>query len=139
MPHLLAQQLKAAEFTRTIWSAVVPADTKPEDVLDPAYWVHVQNNLRAGDRIEVTSESAEWFLELTVRAIAPEGAVVAVLHKHVFDAPATIPDDAYEVKFSGGAKWRVIRKADRHVLVENLPTREAANKWKADNLKTDLV
>ena len=139
MSKLLARQFKAAEFTRTVWTASVPAETKVDEVLDPAFWVHVQKNLRPGDRIEVQPESAEWLLVLMVRAIAAEGAVVAVLSKHVFDEVAPLPDDAYEVKFSGGAKWRVIRKADRHVLIENLPTREAANKWKADHLKTDLV
>jgi hypothetical protein len=136
---ILAHQLKPAEFVRTVLAALVPPETKPEDVLHPEYWVHVQRSLKTGDRIEVQPESAEWLLVLLVRAVPAEGVVVTVLHKHVFDETPAAADDAYEVKFSGGAKWRVIRKADRQVMVENLPTREAASKWKADNLKTDLV
>lgn len=139
MSTILAHQLKEAEFTRTIWTASVPHETKPEDVLASEYWVHVQKYLKVGNRIEVQPESAEWLLELIVRAVSADGIVVAVLHKHIFDETPAVSGDDYEVKFGGGAKWRVIRKADRHILVENLPSREAANKWKADNLKTDLV
>lgn len=139
MPNLIQPQFRQAEFSRNIWSAVPQAGTTKEDVLKPEFWMHVQRQLKIGDRVEVSPESGEWLLELLVRAVSANGPVFHTLHAHVFNATDLPASADYEVKFGGGAKWRVIRKADRHVLVEGLQTREAAEAWLASNSKTDLV
>lgn len=139
MPKLIAPQLRQAEFVYNRWFATPPAGTTKADVLAPAFWTHVQAKVKAGDRIDVTPESGEWLAELLVRAAGENGLVLHVLHYHAFAAAELPAGSDYEVKFGGAAKWRVIRKADRHVLVESLPTREAAEAWLAGNSKTDLV
>lgn len=143
--QIIAHQFRAAEFARSIWSAVPPSGTALDDVLAPAYWVHVQSKLTVGDRIEVSPESGEWMAELLVRAVSANGPVLAVLMKHDFTKatgePGTWGKD-YEVKYANNnLKWRVIRKADKHVLVDKLPTREAGDAWLTENIKTeaDLV
>lgn len=140
MPNLIKPQFRLAEYVRSTWSATPQAGTSPEEILKPEFWAHVAPELKAGDHIEVSPESGEWLVELLVRATGAAGIVVHPLHVHNFTAPDLPESKDYEVKFGGStAKWRVIRRADRHVVVEGLPTREAAEAWLANNSKTDLV
>ena len=140
MPKLIQPQFRQAEFNRTIWAATPQAGTTKDEIIKPEFWVHVADKLKIGDRLEVSPESGEWLAELIVRATGAGGPVVHVLHFHAFTATELPAGSDYEVKYSGAsAKWRVIRKADRHVLVEGLQTREAAENWLASNSKTDLV
>lgn len=139
MPKLIQPQFRQAEFNRTIWAATPQAGTTKDEITKPEFWVHVAGKLKVGDRIEVSPESGEWLAEIIVRATGAGGPVVHLLHFHAFQAEDLPESKDYEVKFGGAAKWRVIRKADRHVLVEGLQTREAAEAWLANNSKTDLV
>lgn len=140
MPKLIQPQLREAEFKRTIWTATPQAGTVKDEIIKPEFWVHVANKLKIGDRVEVSPESGEWLAEVIVRATGDGGPAVHILHFHSFAAAELPSGSDYEVKYAGAsAKWRVIRKADRHVLVDGLQTREAAENWLANNSKTDLV
>ena len=143
--QIIGNQIREASFAFNTWSAAPPSGTSLDDVLQPEYWTHVHQILKAGDRIHVMPESGEWLAELVVRSSSTKGAVVAKLTYHDFNpkpAEGGEPSEAgeYEVKWAGGvAKWRVIRVKDRHVLVEKLATKEAAQAWLTENTKTDLV
>lgn len=141
MPAMQPTKLQLAEFTRVVWSVTVPAGATIDEVSSPGFWVHVQRDLKVGARIEVSPESGEWLVEFIVRATPSTGPVLAILNKHVFNAPNDkVSNPDYEVKYAGGtAKWRVVRKSDKHVLVEGLATRDAAEAWLAANTHTDLV
>lgn len=143
--QIIGNQIREAAFVFNTWAASPPAGTDPVDVLAPEYWTHVHQILKPSDRIHVMPESGEWMSELLVRASSTKGVSVVVLNFHDFNpkhAEGGEPSEAgeYEVKWAGGvAKWRVIRTKDRHVLVEKLATKEAAQAWLTENTKTDLV
>lgn len=140
--QIIGNQIREAGFSRNVWVANPPAETEPSAILDPAYWTHVHQQLKPGDRVDVMPESGEWLAELLVRASSTKGVTMAQLAFHDFATKAAGAPAAgeYAVKWSGGvAKWRIIRVKDGHVLVEKLQTKEAALGWLAENTKTDLV
>ena len=130
---ILQNRIKQADFIRTVWSAQPEPGTTLDEMLLPEYWAHVAKTLKKGDRIDVTSADGEWFAELYVRASTDNSVLVTVLQKYVFSAPEVPADDAFEIKHRGGAKWSVIRKSDKRVLVENLETRGEADTWVSKN------
>ena len=130
---LLQNRIKQADFIRTVWSAQPEPGTTLDEMLLPEYWAHVAKTLKKGDRIDVTSDDGEWFAELYVRASSDNSVAVVVLQKHVFSAPAPVADGTFELKHRGGAKWSVIRRSDKRVMVENLETRPEAESWVAKN------
>lgn len=76
------QMRAAAGFVWTTWYLKTPAGATFEMVTQrPDYWVH-QPQIRAGDHIEVQSESGVFWAELFVRAVTGRGAEVAVLSSY---------------------------------------------------------
>jgi hypothetical protein len=131
---LLQNRIKQADFIRTVWSAQPEPGTTLDEMLLPEYWANVAKTLKKGDRIDVTSADGEWLAELLVRASADNSVTVSVLQKYVFSTPeAPVVDDAFDIKHRGGAKWSVLRKSDKRVMVENLETRNEAESWVAKN------
>lgn len=130
---ILQNRIKQADFIRTVWSAQPEPGTTLDEMLLPEYWANVAKTLKKGDRIDVMSDDGAWLAELFVRASADNSVLVTVLQKYVFSAPEAPADDAFEIKHRGGAKWSVIRKSDKRVLVENMETRGEADTWVAKN------
>lgn len=125
--------LKPAEFNRTVYQhAVAVGNDYEKDVLSPAYWVHVCNKLKDGDRIEVTAKDGTYFAELYVASVSPIGARVVELSKAVLKANvkevSALDDPDYLLKLRGPQKWSIIRKADGVVIKDMLPTRSDAEK-----------
>lgn len=127
-------QLSQADYARVVWAVEAAAGVTPEDILDPAYWVHVAKSLKPGARIEVTAADKSWFVELYVRSATGNDARVVVLSEHIFSAPVKADSTAaYEVKHRGPRGWSVIRQSDKTVVFEEGKTREDAEKWVTDN------
>jgi hypothetical protein len=129
--------LKPAEYGRTVYShAVEKGNDYEKDVLKPAYWAHVANKLKAGDRIEVLGPEGGYFAELYVANVLSQAVVVIELVKVQLEAGAPeIDDDDFEVKFRGPQKWSIVRKADSKVIQEMIQTRADANRELADYKK----
>ncbi|OWK18316.1 hypothetical protein AJ88_03815 [Mesorhizobium amorphae CCBAU 01583] len=75
--------LLLAESKRNVYRVALYANTTPEDLLDPAFWVHVGPQLRADDRIEVVGFDKAWFGEVMVLEVGKGptgGARVAYTH-----------------------------------------------------------
>lgn len=132
---ILQQQIKPAEFIRTVHAARPEPGTTLNDMLSPDYWAHVAKTLKAGDRIEVRPPEGEWFAELYVRSTSDTAVNVVVLQKFEFGTETKSAPVEAEVKFRGDKKWSVIRKGDKSVLIEGLETKSAAEDWlKANQL-----
>lgn len=130
-------RFKQAEIIRTIYTATPEIGTSPEEMLVPSYWAHVARSLIPGDRIETHAADGDWFAEFYVQsASATEARVfpLRIVHFNASAAPA-ITSDEFEVKFRGRAKWSVLRKSDRIVMVDGLDTEGAALEWLANRLE----
>lgn len=129
--QILQQQIKPAEFIRTVHTATPEPGTNLEDMLKPEYWTHVAKGLRKGDHIEVVAADGAWFAELFVRSVTDNAVTVAVLRQVAFDPPKqpAVAGEPFTVKHRGGAGWSVIRNVDKAVVFEKGATREEAEAW----------
>ena len=133
---ILQSQLKQAEFVRTAYAATPEHGASVDDILVPEFWAHVAKQFKPGDRIEVKPDGADWLAELYVLKTDVHGLHVALLNKYDLvpanTAPVVANDDEYEINFGGAAKWRVIRKSDREVMVKGLGSKAECESWLAE-------
>ncbi len=119
-----------AEYKRSIWCATVEHGFQPVKLLEPPFWANVANILKPGDRIEVESESREWFVELYVLEVGAGFARVAMMRMDALNAldQSAVPTDLdFTVEFKGPVKkWSVIRKLDKAPIYEGLSSKDAA-------------
>lgn len=117
--------LEASERRRFI---VKPeAGTNPDDMLDPAYWVHIARRLTPLDRIEAIAEDGSWLQELIVMYTGQNMVRVARLAIINLEAVSTDDGETYEIKWAGpGDKHRIIRKADGAIMGRGYRTKEEA-------------
>jgi hypothetical protein len=133
--RILENNIKQADYVRNVWAATPPHGTTMAEVQAPDYWLHATRMFRPGDRIEVTPESNEWFVELLVRAKDDTGIKLAVLRSNEFDPPVAAPSEKAEfyAAFGGGDKWRVVRNADKKVVAKGYSSRAEAEAWVSSN------
>jgi hypothetical protein len=133
---ILQSQLKQAEFVRTSYAATPEHGVSVDDVLVPEFWAHVAKQFKVGDRIEVKPDGADWLAEFYVLKVDVHGVHLVLLNKYELvasnKAPAVANDDEYEINFGGAAKWRVIRKSDREVMVKGLGSKAECETWLAE-------
>jgi hypothetical protein len=116
------------------WYAKPEFGTPLEAVLEPRYWAHCSSQLAPEDVITVMPEGAAWRAELLVLDAGTGFAKVVVInsidldkHEVTGELPST---DDYDVRWTGRhTKWRVIRKSDKKVMVENQKTKQDAYGW----------
>lgn len=122
------------------WYAKPEAGTPLEAVLEPKYWAHCSAQLAPEDVITVIPEGTPWRAELMVLDAGRGFAKVVVLshvdlesHEVTGDMPSA---DDYDVRWAGRhAKWRVVRKSDKRVMVEGQPTKQDALLWVSSHRK----
>lgn len=133
--RILRGELQSAETAHNCWTAKPQASVTREHMLRPAFWAHVAKSLCVGDRIEVLSGDASWFLELIVRACDGIEVVMGELRYVAFDAIAQRNPDEYEIAYKGPTvKFRITRKLDNVVVKEGLQSKLAAEAWLASPL-----
>jgi len=151
MKKINSSRFRGAEFKRNVWRASPAHGEKIEDVQKPEYWSHVGAQLRPLDRIEVVPEDQSYFAELIVTKCdrlyaktvllcyidlneaeqlgAGQGEDNAPEPLEADGAPTPTANDDYAVEWKGGAKWAVVRKADKEMVLKgylNKPEAEAA-------------
>ena len=72
-------RMERAEVQRTQWLVTCEPNTKPEDLLNPAYWAHVAIKFNPRDVLEVWAEDGEWYAECMVRATDRTWAKVHII------------------------------------------------------------
>jgi hypothetical protein len=130
--------MQLAEQKRAVWQAFAPPECCPEDLLRPESWAHVARKVEPFSRIEVLAEDGTWWAEYMILLVGPNWVKVALMRQHDFRAVAVQASDpeTLEVNYIPARKWRVLRKSDGAVLREGLATKEEANAWKQEHLKT---
>lgn len=135
MNHLPVD-VKPAEYIRVTYThTVAQGNDFEKDVLNPDYWTHLANKLRAGDRIEIQAHDGSYFAEVVVAAVYSRAVAVAVVFKtntkknEIFDNPE------YVIKFRGPRKWSVVRVKDSAIIKEDIATELDAVRERDDYLK----
>jgi hypothetical protein len=136
---IIKPRFKSSEYCRTVWYATPEPGTDLKDLLEPGYWTHVASELKKGDRIEAVDAEGTWFAEFYVKSANKVEAYVALmreceLSKHVAKLTNEKEPD-YIVKHYGGGRYRVMRTADKAVLVDDIKGKDVADKWLEDHLK----
>jgi hypothetical protein len=127
--------LVEAEVARRLLRVVPLVGVTLEQMKQPEYWAHVARSLQPNDKLEVLAEDGTWYAELLVRDATMTGArVVVLMYKDLDDGGAPALERAdLDVTHHPSLKWTVIRKKDKKRLAENLPDRQAAQQWIANN------
>jgi hypothetical protein len=73
----------SADYQRQTWHAEVPNDTLLEEVLMPAFWVHVAARIKAHALIDVVTKDG--LLDLQLRVTSIEGGIVVVRPRFVYE------------------------------------------------------
>ncbi len=126
--------IEESSYARTVWQVKPEIAATVEDLLDPNYWAHVANRMKAGHRIEAIPEDRHYFAEFFVLAASTNWAKVVLLRKKVLiENNKAVEKEGYIVKFAGQHRWRV--EKDGEVLSKNHDDQKAAAAWLADHIK----
>ena len=146
MPELRNVKLErnrfhGAEFKRQVWVVDVEQSTQQNDIMNPAFWGNVSNQMGQFDRIEVRCEDGSWLAELLVLESGNNYARVKCLscielEDHEVEQTAAPAEVGYEVFYRGTHhKWAVKRLSDNEVIHNGESSRAAAHAWVSEHLK----
>lgn len=141
---LLESRVNPAGYSKQDWDVALPAKVSIEDIKKPAYWKQVAAKFNPFDTLRIIPVDNAFYAELLVLQVETGvGAVVKVKYyndlKDEKSEPLPSKADEFEVKWRGGAKWSVIRKADSTVIAERLETEHEAKQELASYLKTAMA
>lgn len=130
---LPATYLKLEESVVRRYHTFVPLGHTPDDLLDPSYWVHWAQKLRANYTIRVRAEDGSFDGELLVLSAGDTWAkcVWFVFNRRDNGELAAVDQTPAraQYKIEPTAKgWRVIEKASGKVLEKDLPNKADAEK-----------
>ena len=130
-------RLRPAEACWRIHAVLVESGTKPEALLQPAFWSNVASKLRPLDRIEAMDDAGTWLCVLMVRATSATEAIVARLWSVELQSSATLAppkESGFEVRWRGHRhKWSAM--SGETVLREGMESREEAEHYIRDHAK----
>jgi hypothetical protein len=136
---LLHNQVRQAEFCRQVFVAVPEAGADFKDLIKPEAWAHVHQQFQRGTRIEVMPEDGAYFAELYVTSVSLNAAHVVVLRKIDLDKVkenSVAKQSAFEYAYKGPVKLHcVIRKSDKEIVKDSLPSKKACLDWIEQNEK----
>jgi hypothetical protein len=113
---VLPSEFKAAEFDIKQYSAIVPAGTQFQALVEnPASWAHVARDLAEDDIIHIRTKDHAWYGRVYVLKVEKQTAKVHPIEYHEFPKGAAVPPE-YFVEFGGRHKWRIVRTSDRTVI-----------------------
>lgn len=118
------------------WICVAPG-TKPDDLLQPAFWANVAKKLAPNTTVEVHWDDASQFAEVYVLASGRNWASVSLLRHQALAKPA-LPQSAaqYGVAFNGPVdKFRVTRLVDNAVIRAGFANEREARNWLDDYVR----
>ena len=116
-----------ADFARTIYEIITPADHTREEMEDPTYWVNHASRIRKNTRISVIADDYSYIGEGIVMAADKNSARVWFYNWVQREAVAVPTSERYRITQSAKG-FRVIQKAGNRVVADGLPTMEVAVK-----------
>jgi hypothetical protein len=146
MPELRNVKLDRARFhgaesKRQLWVADVEQSTQQDDIVNPAFWGNISNQMGQFDRIEVRCEDGSWIAELLVLEAGNSYARVKCLNCFELEEQDVAQSNApaqtgYEVFYRGTHhKWAVKRLSDNEVVHNGESSSAAAHAWVNEHLK----
>ena len=137
-------RMQEAAFTQTIYFAKAHANTRPHDLLDPAYWAHVAAQLKPWSEIKAVADDGSWWAHYIVLEAGRTWARVAMLMTTSLTSADVSASQAaamtpYDVVYRGEhAKWSVVRKSDKEIIHEGAGTQGSAIDWLTERLKAGM-
>ncbi len=126
--------ISESSYASITWHVQPEIAVTVEDLLDPGYWAHVANRMKAGHRIIAVPDDRHYFAEFFVLAASTNWAKVVLLReKTLIEDNEKTETEGYLIGFAGAHKWRVTRGAE--VISKGHDDKDAAAKWLAENLK----
>lgn len=134
------QRIGLAEQMRQDWVVNAETGTAIADVIKPSYWAHMAAQFQPYDHIEVRLETGEWVAELIVLSVGRNYAQVYLANKYEFADVDPVNDNlgvTHKVEWKGPQrKHIVVRVADSAAIQEGFSTKQEANAWLANYLRT---
>lgn len=141
MKNLPATALRSngADYLRTYHHVAVDPTITMDDIMRPSFWAHHAQNLKAGDLIDVVSDTLDVQLRVIEKGIGfvrmrPRLAWVskeATAAKE--DAPMPDVPAGYSVKRGPGGRWRVFTDDPLMEIASGLVTEREAIKVAVDH------
>lgn len=132
---LLPNQLKEANYARTVFAAAPAAGTTKENITNNDYWTHVARKLTPGTILEVLPEDLAFFATLLVLWVG-QNVVKVKLLSFVELGDAEDADETDEtnckVTWRNGKNWCVTRVKDGAIIKDSLPSKKDALLWVAE-------
>jgi hypothetical protein len=127
---LLRSQLVLAQHARIVYCLTLDEGQTYESLFRPETWGHIARDIPAGTVIEVSAWDKSWWAQLYVRSSNNLEVAVAEIQRKVFDDVVSRDEAEYLIEFKGPkTKHRVVRRADKMVMVEGLATKAEAEAW----------
>ncbi len=138
--------LRLSRSAHNEYSITVPADTKPEEILQPAYWKHLAHLLKKDNgcdiKIRWKDRSLRWMVEVFEvgrNYVRVKPAQMLWDYHDEFSAAGSVAFDktGYQVLYipGGDLKYCVKRLSDGERLAEGKEDRAMADAWLADYLQ----
>lgn len=130
------------EHVNQNWTLTVEPHVTVEDVLHPEFLANVSARMRPYDHVRVRTDTGEWYAELLVLSCGRTWAKMVLLYKidlttKDVDLTQAAPNDEYIVQYRGPhLRFCVTRKSDRSSIKEQCQSKEEANTWLADYIRT---
>ena len=137
LKRLNAIDLQLKEAVQAQYTALVPPGTTREEVIDPGYWVHVAQQLRAMTEITIIPKDGAWYGRYFVRYADRNSARVVELEYHELQVLTAdeVASSEYEIDFTTAEMFRVLRIADQVVLEKGFGSKDEAMVWMAEHMK----
>lgn len=136
--NLKPSRLHQGEARIRYWYAIIEEGTPYEALFTPTFWASHAHQIEMGDMIRCEPDEGHYTADLRVQSVGLGGIKVEEYYKKdwkVADAPLSLMTD-YKVEYAGPHhKWRVTRKADKHVEAKGFTNEAEANRWLATNAK----
>lgn len=143
MQHrLINSNFKESGQFQAEYTAIISSDTPFSEVENPMFWTNIAKKLRQGDIIRILAEDISYYAEAIVVSVSPQWAKIKFIREKVDlveEKSDDLPDvyNGYEVKWRGpNGGFSVIKKPDNTVLFEKAQTKEDAQRWLDNHIKT---
>lgn len=138
VPVLMPDRFGEAEFKRHDFVVDAEAGTTLDQLMDPAFWSHVSQQMDPFDHIEVRSEDGAWIAYLVVLFAERNYARVAmdrvIMIEQNTEAPAA--SVRHRVEWKGPHyRFAVIRASDDQMLEKGFKTKFEAETWMRNHEK----
>lgn len=123
-------RMQLSEYLRNDWVVTAEQGTTPADIVNPAYFAHMAQQMKPYDHVEVRIDDGSWLAELIVLQVERNWVLVKVLafHELADNRGQDTAPSVYETAWKGPhLKWSVLRKSDSENIKSGFSDRVSAD------------